>query len=402
MTEQQRLLSIKYLLYRVCTNAWFLGAVWLYFYRIYITDQQIGILDAMAFTIGLLAEIPSGALADKFGRDKMVRLGQFLVGSGLLVQAFGVEFFTFFIGQVIFMIGISFVSGADEALFFENLRFERTSTAWRKLITRGTQFALITSALAGITGGYLHSIDPRTPWILTATAFFMSVILIWSVKDTRQKKEYVGVAAEVRDYFKNINLGFRQFANSSLFVYVPIIVIIQGLFYATGFGLLRIILLDRFHFDPFLGSVVMASSSIITVGVLALMHRHAERLHEKQVITVISLSAIICLLFSIPDIGYWGYFVILILWAGEHTLFPFMSEILNIQSNEDQRATVLSIASFLKAAPYIALAPVIGYLNTHGELHYFLLLWPTVMLLALLFYLALRKQNVLVSVREVD
>lgn len=400
MTTQQRLVCTKYLAYRVFTNAWFVGAVWLYFYRIYITDQQIGVLDAMAFAIGLLAEIPSGALADKFGRDKMVRLGQFLVGLGLIIPAFGTEFVTFFIAQVIFMIGISFVSGADEALFFENLRFDRDSILWRKLVTKGTQFALITSAFAGIIGGWFHGIDPRIPWILTGIFFFISVMIVWPVKDTRQQKERGDFTNEVKDYFHNINLGFKQFTKSSLFVYVPIIIVIQGLFYAAGFGLLRIVLLDRFHFDPFLGSIVMASSSIATIAVLGLMHSHAERVREKQVIAVITLSAILCLLVSIFDIGYWGYFVILILWVGEHTLYPFMSEILNLQSSEDQRATVLSIASFLKAVPYIALAPLIGYLNTNGELHYFLFFWSILMCIALALYLILKKQNVLVSVKE--
>ena len=89
MTQKQKWLSKKFLVYKFLTHLWFMGAVWLYFYRIYITDREIGILDGVAFAVGLIAEVPSGVLADKFGRDKMVRLGQFLAGSGLIVQAFG-------------------------------------------------------------------------------------------------------------------------------------------------------------------------------------------------------------------------------------------------------------------------------------------------------------------------
>src|SRR6266496_6824553 len=121
MTENQRWLSRKYIAYQTLTNVWFVSAVWLYFYRIFITDQQVGLLDGMAFAIGLLAEVPSGALADKFGRDKMVRLGQTLLASGILIQAINSSFTPFFIGQAIMMIGFGFISGADDALFFENL-----------------------------------------------------------------------------------------------------------------------------------------------------------------------------------------------------------------------------------------------------------------------------------------
>ena len=66
ITENQRWLSRKYLAYEMLTNFFFVSAVWLYFYRIFITDQQVGILDGVAFAIGLIAEVPSGALADRF------------------------------------------------------------------------------------------------------------------------------------------------------------------------------------------------------------------------------------------------------------------------------------------------------------------------------------------------
>ena len=87
MTHKQKAISRKFLIYQLFSNLWFIGAVWLYFYRLFITDQQVGFLDGMAFGIGLVAQIPTGALADRFGRDKITRLGLILEGVGLLTQA---------------------------------------------------------------------------------------------------------------------------------------------------------------------------------------------------------------------------------------------------------------------------------------------------------------------------
>lgn len=400
MSPLQKRLSTQFLLYKTFTNMWFVGAVWIYFYRLYITDEQIGILDGMAFAIGLIAEVPSGALADKFGRDKMVKIGQLLAGSGLLLQALGSGFAPFFVGQAILMVGVAFASGADEALFFDKLKFSKESLEWRKLVTRGAQGALIGSLFATIAGGWLHLVNPRIPWVLTGLSFIFSVLIIWSVKELRTNYIRKNFVSEMQDYLADIKTGFKTFRLPRMFVYVPIILILQGLFYTVGWGLLRLVLLDRFQFDPFLGSVAVASSSLITVGILALMHRYAERMSEKRVLTIISLSAAASLLLATANIGMWGYFIILILYIGEFTLQPFMSEILNNHAPENQRATVLSVASFLRTLPYVFLAPLIGFLNTRGELEYFLIGWTLLVVGALLFYLISRKRDETIALEK--
>ena len=379
------------------TNFFFVSAVWLYFYRIFITDQQIGILDGVAFAIGLIAEVPSGALADRFGRDKMVKLGQLLAGGGYLIQAFGGSFMPFFVGQSIMMIGIAFVSGADEALFFGKLNFAHTSVNWRKLVMRASQVALISSLIGTIAGGWLYAINPRIPWMLTGLSLISSVFLIWSIKDTRPEKDKQKLSVELQEHFASIKAGFAQFRAPKLLLYIPIIITVQGLFYTAGEGLLRLVLLNRFHFDVFWGSVVIATSSLITVGILAVMHKYAENLSERRVLTLISLGAVMSLLLSLADIGIWGYFVIFALYAGDHVLYPFVSEVLNSRAEENQRATVLSVASFFRTLPYVILAPIIGYLNMHNNLEYFLIIWAILIFVAILLYLSLKKKDAFIS-----
>ena len=377
---------------------WFVGAVWLYFYRIFITDYQVGILDAFAFAIGLLAEVPSGALADKFGRDKLTKLGQILAGAGLIIQGFGGSFAAFFVGQSITMIGVAFASGADEALFFQKLNFNKDSADWRKLVTRGSQLALFGSLIALIMGGLAHHINPRIPWFFTGILFTGAALIIWNLKDDRPRAVRQAFLPEFKDYLADIKKGFGQFRLPKLWVYVPIILTVQGLFYTVGWGLLRLVLLDRFYFSPFWGSVAMAACSLITVGILVVLHRYAEELSERHVITLVSLAAAASLLLALADIGMWGFIVILVLYAGERVLYPFMSEVLNDHAPEEQRATVLSVASFLRTLPYVALAPIIGYLSTRGSLEYFLVLWPVLICLAVLFYLSVRRKDALIKI----
>lgn len=400
MTDQQKSLSRKYLVYKVFTNLWFLSAVWLYFYRIFITDQQVGILDSIAFAIGLIFEVPSGALADKFGRDKVVKLGHILSGSGLILQGISSSFVMFVIGQSIMMIGISFVSGANDALFFENLNFDKNSTNWRKLVTRSSQVALIASLAATLSGGYLHEINVRIPWVLTGTSLAFSTIVIWSVKDDRLKKERGKFFDELNDYFEDIKIGFSQFKSKNLWFYVLFIIAVEGLFYTFGYGILKMILLDRFDFSPSQGSVVLAFSSIATILILYIFNKYIDKISEKLIFIAIGIAAALALIFSNFEIGIFGAFVILVIYAGEHLLTPILSEVLNNNSPEEKRATVLSVASFLKTLPYIGLAPLIGYLSTVNKLEYFFTAWAVLIFGSLVLYIVFKRKDTKVEIPE--
>lgn len=400
LTEQQKKLSRRYITYRALAEVWFVSAIWLYFYRIFITDYQVGILDGIAFAVGLIAEVPSGALADRFGRKRLVILGQTLVGAGMLLQACGSSFAPFLIGQSILMIGASFVSGADQALFFDKLQFTRNSTHWRRLVTRVSQIELIVRLFGIVLGGWLYTFNPRLPWILTGIVFIGSIIPLWSITEERSKEVVHSFLHGTKAYLASIKEGFSIFYTSKLRRYVPLIITVQGLFYTAGWGILRIILLDRFYFSPFAGSIVIATSALITVGILTYMHRYAEHLSEKRVLIIISLTAVASTILPLANIGMWGYVVILMLYAGEHVLHPFMSEILNNQAQDYHRATVLSVASFLRILPYVVLAPIIGYLNTQRNLEYFLITWAVLVCIAIYIYLHSKKDDTSVSLIE--
>jgi len=393
LTDNQRRLSIRYLIYQAFNNFFFISAVWLYFYRLFVTDQQVGILDGFAFAIGLIAEVPSGVLADKIGRDKLTKLGKILTAAGFLIQAFGSSFIPFFVGQSILMIGVSFASGADDALFFEKLNFEKMSAHWRKLVSRASQIDLVCTLAAILVGGWLYTVDPRLPFILTGISFVLSLIPIWSIKDTRLELRKERVSQKMRHHLASIKEGFLEFLKPKLIPYVPIILAVQGLFYAFGWGLLKPLLLARFNFGPFAGSVVITSCALIAIGILHLMHKHAERLNEKVIIIAVAIGVAASLLLSLPDIGMWGYAVILILYVGERTIYPFMSEVVNNQISDDQRATGLSVASFLRTIPYVFLAPLIGALSTNNHLEYFFIGWSILIGFAALTYLLFKKKN---------
>ena len=79
--------------------------------------------------------------------------------------------------------------------------------------------------------------------------------------------------------------------------------------------------------------------------------------------------------------------------TGESLLYKAYHLSPNFHAPEKQRATILSVASFLRTLPYVVLAPVIGYLSTNGKLNYFLVIWPCLIYVAVFVYLGNKRTD---------
>lgn len=378
-------LETRYIVYRVLNSLIFFNVVWLYFYRLYITDAQVGILDSIAFFIGFLFEIPSGAIADAIGRKKVVRIGQISQAIWLLLQVWFPSMSFFIMWQSLIVIGMSLSSGTDDALFYSALRYDPENSQWKTLITRASKWVLWWSLIATISGAYLHTIHPIYPWCLTAISIFLSTVALMDVPDTVVKKDK-DFSTQISTVYRNIISGIGNFGKPKILLYVPIILGIQSLLYTFWMQILRPILLDRFHFSPFLGWVVIWATIIVSIWSLHYIEKRIEQIHEWKFFAWIGIMCALSLLISVWDIGYWWWIVLLILSVSERILYPFISDGLNKNARESERATILSIWSFLKWIPYVILGPIIGYLNTVWHLEYFLIGWSIIIWVALLIY----------------
>jgi hypothetical protein len=344
----------------------------------------------------LIAEIPSGALADKFGRNRIAKTGILLAVIGFGFQIIG-GFSWILLGESIIMIGFALISGADEALFFEKLKFPKKSFHWRRLIMRASQMDYLAGIVAVPIGGFLYGINPRLPFIMVAVTLLVTAALIWRVRDAQPPQQKQKMTTELRDYLFNIKAGFKTFVGKSLRLYIPIILTLQGLLYIFDWGLLKNVLLDRFHFSEEFGGVVIGMSCIVVILALHLMHRFAEKISEKLMLTMLSFLVTGALILSIFDIRFVGILVIFVLRAGNGVMYPFISEIINRHAPPDQRATAISVASFLKTLPYVALAPLIGLMNMQGHLGAFLGIWAVLIILAWLIYFVQKRRDTIIK-----
>lgn len=156
----------RFTLFRMFFNARFYYPVYALLFLDYgLTLEQFGILNAVWAATIVLAEIPSGALADTVGRRALLIAAGILMVlemTVLLVAPIGggsLLFFLFLANRVISGLAEAAASGADEALTFDSLKAAGLEMRWGHVLERVQRDTSLAFFFAMMIGAAVY--DPR-------------------------------------------------------------------------------------------------------------------------------------------------------------------------------------------------------------------------------------------------
>src|SRR5947209_6654215 len=113
----------RFYLYRFLVNL----QLWLPIWVLYLQRQrgltlgQVAALDAPFWLVNVLAQIPTGAFADRFGRKPSLVVGCVVLAGAYAVFGLASSFPLLLLSYLLWAVGLSFQSGADLALLYDNL-----------------------------------------------------------------------------------------------------------------------------------------------------------------------------------------------------------------------------------------------------------------------------------------
>jgi MFS family permease len=369
----------------------FVGAIWLYFYRIFVTDYQIGVIDGVAFGIGFLAEIPSGALADFIGRKRLVNLGLLFISGGIYAQGFATGYWHILIGVTVFAIGLSLVSGADDALVYDSLKAEGKESRWKRIIAIKHQIIVVSGISAYLVGGILYQWNVRVPFILQATAMLVALFVGLGFKEIA-----LGGQSEEKSltYFRQIYDGSRHLLKRSMAMYVFIALFILGAGGAFNFGLLRPLILDKFGYFEIGQTVILTVGSIISVLALSKLESFKKYFGENKGLLI--LASVMTAGFLLSSLGgglILGALVFFMINVTNNLIAPILNDAVQSRVPSSHRATSLSTVALLQNTPYVLIAPIAGIYSQNGRFTDFLMGMSGVMLFAMLFVFAYSRYS---------
>ncbi len=154
-----------YVLFRIFFNARFYYPIFtILFIDFGLTVAQFAILNSIWAATIVLAEVPSGALADTIGRRKLLRLTGWLMVFEISLLAFAPRgnpqllFIIFSINRILSGLAEAAASGADEALAYDSLKFKGMDHLWGSVLESQMRWQSLGFVVAMTVGAAVY--DP--------------------------------------------------------------------------------------------------------------------------------------------------------------------------------------------------------------------------------------------------
>jgi MFS family permease len=224
--EKIQLAIAKYYAFCFFSQLLFFAPVLVLFYQQnHLSMAQILALQS-AYSIAIvILEVPTGAIADRFGRRISLCAGSLIFSLGLAIYSAGSGFFTFMVAEIVAGVGGALISGADSAFIHSTLdaagmrdQYKRVEgTAWAIRIAAGL-FA--GSLIGGVIARYSLRWTVIASAALTLVAFFIALTFNEPAaqKSTGTKKTFFAIVPESISVIREHKLVLWLFFYSSFFL----------------------------------------------------------------------------------------------------------------------------------------------------------------------------------------
>jgi MFS family permease len=162
--------------------------LWFYFVEHGITQPQYGTLVSAYYVTMVAVEIPTGLLADRYGKRLAMALGPALLAAGFTMLWLGRSFGAFLAGEVVLGLGHSVMSGPPSALLFETLRARGEATDYHRHESRLQALRLLGTAVSFLGGGFVAAAGGFGATIpVTAALCLCASLAAFGLRDVRSE-----------------------------------------------------------------------------------------------------------------------------------------------------------------------------------------------------------------------
>lgn len=346
-------------LYLVKLSKWFtlvMPIIVLFYEEHKLGLQDVFILKSVYSVAAVALEVPSGYLADVWGRKRCILAGCVLFFGGYLCYSLTSTFAAFLVAEILLGIGQTMINGADSALLYDTTVHHGRENLYLRYEGRITMIGNFAEAVAGIFGGLLAVYSLRYPFYAQAVVAFVGIPAAMALREYAPANKVQSPWEEILRILK-----YSLVTNKKLCCNIMYSGII-GAATLTMAWFVQPVLMQLETPTEWYGIIWTVLN--LTVGVAALYSDRVEQLFGMNKMNILILSVIaggyVALAYNLTYVGL-GILLLFYIFRGFAT--PILKGYINQMTFSEMRATVLSIRNFVIRLMFAAIAPFIGWLN---------------------------------------
>ncbi len=305
-------------------------------------------------------EIPTGVVADKFGRKISVAIGCLLFGADMLIFGLVQSYPILFAGEFLGAVGMTLMSGAEQALLYDSLVALKLQDRARHYLSRYDAAGTLGMLLGFPVGSFVASLGryPQmipVPFIMSAASAALAAVAYLSMEEPVRTKPREGFLSMGVDGLR------RLFVHRELRAYVLNAVTISAVTF-FAFWLYQPIARRAGLGVAWLG-VLAAGFNLFSTILLANSARLESLVGLRR---LLFLSAVIpAALFAALGLVHHAAFIVpalFVLVGCRMIRIPMLNDLINRHIESENRATVISAVSLVERFVTFTLYPIVGWL----------------------------------------
>jgi len=319
-----------------------------------MTITQIAFI-GIAFSVARITmEVPSGILADRWGRKKTLFLSQIFLIVDMIIIIFSNSFWLFLIAGLFSGFWFACYSGTGVAFYYDTLKELKREKDYEKLWGKMYMLTAVVGFIAAFSAGFLFKINITLPYIFTGISALLSLVVITSFTEPKFHKP-----AEEDSIFLHFKNSTKKILQNEYLAFIVIFGAILGfsLDYLFHYG--QIYLKTIGIPIAFFGIIFAFKSLIEGIGGSS-ANKIKNKFSYRSIFTF-------CLLFSIAVIfslsylnNYFGVLVFLLSFFILGMFRIIQRGYIHKRVESHNRATVDSLSSFIMALVAIIFEPIAG------------------------------------------
>lgn len=339
---------------------------------------QITLLDTPFLLLIVFAEVPTGAIADRFGRRYSLMLGSGLFAVAIFIFGVADNYLVILASYTAWGLGVTFQSGADTAILYDSLKNVGREDDFQKINSRMWALKSLAALLAILIGAPIAQATNFTfPIILSAGIAVLGVPVAFLMHEPRH-----AAAESHEEYLSTLVNGLRETWDQPVLRYI---ILYSGILLAATFT-------PQVFQQPFLkhhgvsiADLGLWQAPVRVCGILASLfaYKFVSRVGQRGAFFALPAMLIVCN-FALAGIDHsWIAVSFLGMGAVAGMQSPALATYINKRIPSERRATILSVQSVVGNFILAGMNPIAGIVaDTFGLRAVFLLFAVLTLLVA--------------------